>query len=291
MLMKKVYEKKMLFCSEAIRIQSYSDRSADGYLKSDTLESRSGFTLLFMLSDAVHLEAPDCGTSFRFKKNQYILHFLEKDGQAELWTENQASLEYLQIDLDYQYMLHLIRPAPGGESADLLDRLIRNRFIFLHQQTPPSITVEMHMIMKEILGYSRKGVLQKLFIEAKVIKLLMLIFEQFSEKDNIRKSSETPEMVKKYIDDHYQSHLRTKDIARLIGINQNTIRKEFKSRYHMTVSDYISELRMLKAKKMIVDRNVMIKEIAIECGYEYVQNFTRAFKKKFGISPEKLRNE
>ncbi|WP_294213645.1 AraC family transcriptional regulator [uncultured Chryseobacterium sp.] len=289
--MKKVYEKKMLFCSEAIRIQSYSDRSADGYLKSDTLESRSGFTLLFMLSDAVHLEAPDCGTSFRFKKNQYILHLLEKDGQAELWTENQTSLEYLQIDLDYQYMLHLIRPAPGGESADLLDRLIRNRFIFLHQQTPPSITVEMHMIMKEILGYSRKGVLQKLFIEAKVIKLLMLIFEQFSEKDNIKKSSETPEMVKKYIDDHYQSHLRTEDIARLIGINQNTIRKEFKSRYHMTVSDYISELRMLKAKKMIVDRNVMIKEIAIECGYEYVQNFTRAFKKKFGISPEKLRNE
>jgi AraC-like DNA-binding protein len=58
----------------------------------------------------------------------------------------------------------------------------------------------------------------------------------------------------------------------------------------MTVTDYISELRMLKAKKMIIDKNIMIKEIAIECGYEYVQNFTRAFKKKFGVSPEKLRN-
>lgn len=41
---------------------------------------------------------------------------------------------------------------------------------------------------------------------------------------------------------------------------------------------------------MITDKDVMIKEIAIECGYEYLQNFTRAFKKKFGISPENLRN-
>lgn len=48
---------------------------------------------------------------------------------------------------------------------------------------------------------------------------------------------------------------------------------------------------MLKAKKLITNRKIMIKEIAIECGYEYVQNFTRAFKKKFGISPEKLRME
>lgn len=291
MLMKKLSEKKMLFCSEDIRIQWYSDRSADCYLKSDTLESRSGFTLLFILSDAVHLEAPDCGTSFRFTKNQYILHCLEREGKAELWTENQTTLEYLQIDIDYQYMLHLIRPAPDGESAELLEQLIKNRFIFLQPHTPPFTTVEMHMIMKEISGYPRQGVLQKLFIEAKVIKLLMLIFEQFSEKHHTDQPSETPETVKKYIDEHYHTHLRTEDIARLIGINQNTIRKEFKSRFHMTVSDYIAELRMLKAKKMIIDRKVMIKEIAIECGYEYVQNFTRAFKKKFGISPEKLRNE
>ncbi|MDQ1098043.1 MULTISPECIES: helix-turn-helix transcriptional regulator [Chryseobacterium] len=289
--MKKLSEKKILFCSEDIRIQSYTDRSADYYMKSDALESRSGFTLLFLLSNDIHLEAPDCRTSFRFGKNQYILHFLEQESKAELWTENQTVLEYLQIDIDYQYMLHLIQPAPDSESADILERLIKNRFIFLHQQTPPSITVEMHMIIKEIVGYSKKGVLQKLFIEAKVIKLLMLILEQFSEKDSTDIFPGTPETVKKYIDDHYHTHLRTEDIARLIGINQNTIRKEFKSRYHITVSDYIAELRMLKAKKMIIDRKVMIKEIAIECGYEYVQNFTRAFKKKFGISPEKLRNE
>lgn len=53
---------------------------------------------------------------------------------------------------------------------------------------------------------------------------------------------------------------------------------------------FILKLRMLKAKKMIINIGIMIKEIAMECGYEYVQNFTRAFKKKFGVSPEQPRN-
>lgn len=97
-------------------------------------------------------------------------------------------------------------------------------------------------------------------------------------------------MIKKFVDENFHRNIKIEEISNSMGINQNKIRKEFKTQYHITVSDYISELRMLKAKKLIVDKEILIKEIAIECGYEYVQNFTRAFKKKFGVSPEKLRN-
>ncbi|GEN66995.1 hypothetical protein CRH01_15630 [Chryseobacterium rhizosphaerae] len=152
------------------------------------------------------------------------------------------------------------------------------------------MTVEMHMILKEIIGSSKKGIIQKLFIEAKLIKLLILVFEQFHEKNSAQSAPKAPEMIKKYIDENYHRNIKAEEIGKLIGINQNIIRQEFKSQYHMTISHYISELRMLKAKKMITNSDVMIKEIAIECGYEYVQNFTRAFKKKFGVAPENLRN-
>jgi AraC-like DNA-binding protein len=96
-------------------------------------------------------------------------------------------------------------------------------------------------------------------------------------------------MIKKFVDENYHKNIKVEDIGKLIGINQNKIRKEFKTQYNITVSDYIAELRMLRAKKLIINQEILIKEIAIECGYEYVQNFTRAFKKKFGVSPEKLR--
>lgn len=281
----------LLFSSENINIflkeRLYTGMSS----KSNMTEGRASFNLLFFLSENIHLSAEDCGTEFLFKKNQYILHYSREESTAELWTEDEDMLRYLQIRINYDYISNLINPESNKENADILEAMIQNRYIFLHKQTPPSMTVEMHLILKEIISYSKKGVLQKLFVEAKMIKLLLLIFEQFNEKNTLEEVPRTPSVIKKFIDENYHRNIKVEEIGKLIGINQNKIRKEFKAQYHLTVSDYMAELRMLKAKKLIIDKKMMIKEIAIECGYEYVQNFTRAFKKKFGVAPEKLRAE
>lgn len=287
--MKNQYDKGILFLSEDITITMQEDIASRKLSKAGIIQGRSSFNLLFLLSPNIHLEAQDCGTKFQFKKNQYILYYSSEETQAELWTENQEILKYLQIRLDYQFITHLINPESNPESAEILENMITNNFIFLHKDTPPYMTVEMRMILKEILSYSKKGVMQKLFIEAKIIKLLILIFEQFHEKNTKANKPRIPLIIKKYIDENYHKPLTVEEISKIIGINQNAVRKEFKAQYHTTISNYISELRMLKAKKLIINKDILIKEIAIECGYEYVQNFTRAFKKKFGVSPEKLR--
>ena len=279
----------LLFKSEDIKVIFNEDATNENYLQSYFVEGESSFNLLFLLSPNINLQASDCGTQFKFKKNQYILHYSSSENRAELWTENQEVLKYIQIQVNYKYIFDLIDPHSTIESAEILENMKNNNFIFLHKQTPPIMTVEMHMILKEILGYSKKGIMQKLFIEAKIIKLLILIFEQFNEKDIEEDLSKTPETIKKFLDENYHKNLKIEEISKIIGINQNKLRKEFKEQYQTTIANYISELRMLKAKKMIVNNRIMIKEIAIECGYEYVQNFTRAFKKKFGVSPEKLR--
>lgn len=279
----------LLFKSEDIKVIYNEDATNENYLQSHFVEGESSFNLLFLLSPNINLQASDCGTQFKFKKNQYILHYSSSENRAELWTENQEVLKYIHIQVNYKYIFDLIDPHSTIESAEILENMKNNNFIFLHKQTPPNMTVEMHMILKEILGYSKKGIMQKLFIEAKIIKLLILIFEQFNEKDIEEDLSKTPETIKKFLDENYHKNLKIEEISKIIGINQNKLRKEFKEQYQTTIVNYISELRMLKAKKMIVNNRIMIKEIAIECGYEYVQNFTRAFKKKFGVSPEKLR--
>lgn len=276
--------------SDDIKIVFHDDSEVNNFIKTNYVEGKSSFNLLFLLSPDINLNASDCKTQFTFKKNQYILHYTPEESQAELWT-NQESLKYLQIQIRYQYIFNLIDPKSNRESAEILEQMIHNNFIFLHKETPPNMTVEMHMIIKEILSYYRKGVMQKLFVEAKIIKLLILILEQFNEKDTAQDLPETPLLIKKFVDDNFHRNIKIEEISKILGINESKIRKEFKIHYHITIVDYISELRMLKAKKLIVNKELMIKEIAIDCGYEYVQNFTRAFKKKFGISPEKLRTD
>ena len=283
--------KRLLFRSEDIEIVMLEELSPEKFSKANMIEGKSSFNLLFLLSPHIRLMASDCGRTFAFKKSQYILHYSPQENSAELWTENQEPLKYFHIQINYNYILHLIDPKSSKENADLLERMVRNHYMFLHKESPPYMTVEMHMILKEIISYSKKGTMQKLFVEAKIIKLLILIFDQFNEKNTIKEMPETPSTIKRFVDENYHRNIKVKEIGKKIGINQNTIRKAFKAQYNITVSDYIAELRMLKAKKLIINKELMIKEIAIECGYEYVQNFTRAFKKKFGISPEKLRNE
>jgi AraC-like DNA-binding protein len=288
--MRKPSKSGLLFESEDIKIIMEEDLCPDQSFKSHMLEGKSSFNLIFLLSDGINLKAHDCGTQFLFKKNQYILHYSPTESIAELWTENQEILRYLQIQINYQYIFNLINPELNGENAEILENMIHNNFIFLHKETPPDMTVEMHMIVKEILGYTKKGIMQKLFLEAEIIKLLILIFEQFNEKNTLESTPKIPEIIRKFIDENYHRNIKAEEIGKYIGMNQNIIRKEFKAQYNTTIAHYISELRMLKARKLITDKEIMIKEIAIECGYEYLQNFTRAFKKKFGVSPESLRN-
>lgn len=288
--MKSLPNKGLLFKSDDIKIILHEGLNS-GKSSEKMIESQSSFNLLFLLSQNINLEAEDCGAKFLFRKNQYFLHYSSKESTAKLWTESQESLKYLQIEMNYNYISNLINPESNKENADILESMIRNNYIFLHKQTPPTMTVEMHIILREIISYSKKGVMQKLFVEAKIIKLLLLIFDQFNEKNTLEETPKIPFTVKKFVDENYHKNIKVEDIGRLIGINQNKIRREFKVQYNITVSDYMAELRMLKARKLIINKDMMIKEIAIECGYEYVQNFTRAFKKKFGMSPEKLRNE
>lgn len=239
----------LLFKSEDIKVIFNEDATNENYLQSHFVEGESSFNLLFLLSPNINLQASDCGTHFKFKKNQYILHYSSSENRAELWTENQEVLKYIQIQVNYKYIFDLIDPHSTIESAEILENMKNNNFIFLHKQTPPNMTVEMHMILKEILGYSKKGIMQKLFIEAKIIKLLILIFEQFNEKDIEEDLSKTPETIKKFLDENYHKNLKIEEISKIIGINQNKLRREFKEQYQTTIVNYISELRMLKAKK------------------------------------------
>ncbi|KPE51438.1 AraC family transcriptional regulator [Chryseobacterium indologenes] len=280
----------LIFSSGDIKIIMHENLRSEIFLKSDMSESRKNFNLLFMLSPAIRLEAKDCAANLLFRKNQYILYYSSHENTAELRTEHEEGLKFVQIQINYQYIFNLIEPDSSKENASILENMVRNYYVFLYQKTPPEMTVEMRMILNEIIMYSKKGVMQKLFVEAKIIKLLMLIFEQFSEKDKVNNSSLISSKVREFIDENYHKNIRAEEIGRLMGISQNKIRKAFKEQYHITAAHYILELRMLKARKMIINENIMIKEIAIECGYEYVQNFTRAFKKKFGISPENMRN-
>ena len=77
-------------------------------------------------------------------------------------------------------------------------------------------------------------------------------------------------------------------LARIAGINELKLKMGFREVFSNTVYGYLSDTRLEKAKKEL-SGNKTLTEIAFELGYSSNQHFSMAFKKKFGLPPNKLR--
>ena len=59
----------------------------------------------------------------------------------------------------------------------------------------------------------------------------------------------------------------------------------------MTPTEYVSFLRLQKAKRLLIDTDLLIKEIAAECGFSNEYYFSNFFKKRTELSPQNFRKE
>ncbi len=95
--------------------------------------------------------------------------------------------------------------------------------------------------------------------------------------------------VKQYINDHYAEDLRLDNMAALVGMSPSAFSRFFKLRTGKSLSDYILDIRLGYAARMLVDSTKNISEICYESGFNNLSNFNRIFKSKRGSTPRDFR--
>lgn len=95
--------------------------------------------------------------------------------------------------------------------------------------------------------------------------------------------------VKNYINQHYRDEIRLNDVASLAGMSASAFSRFFKLHTGRNLSDYIIDMRLGYASRMLVDSTHSIAEIGYSCGFNNLSNFNRIFKKKKGCSPSEFR--
>ncbi len=95
--------------------------------------------------------------------------------------------------------------------------------------------------------------------------------------------------VKQYINDHYAEDLRLDNMAALVGMSPSAFSRFFKMRTGKSLSDYILDIRLGYAARMLVDSTRNISEICYESGFNNLSNFNRIFKSKRGSTPRDFR--
>ncbi|UOQ50378.1 AraC family transcriptional regulator [Gracilibacillus caseinilyticus] len=94
-----------------------------------------------------------------------------------------------------------------------------------------------------------------------------------------------------YLERHADQKLTLTTLSELFGISSRHLNRIFKEETGRTVVEYIHEIRMNRAKKLLVETSEKIIVIAMEVGYDDPAFFTRLFTRKVGCSPGRYREQ
>lgn len=117
---------------------------------------------------------------------------------------------------------------------------------------------------------------------------LLLRIRQKIEQVNREKASQEARPItqaKRYIQEHFQEPLRLEDVSSIVGFNATYFSTLFKKETGQNFVDYLTELRINKAKELLCEADVSVSDAAELVGYRDLKYFSRLFKKTTGISP------
>lgn len=143
-------------------------------------------------------------------------------------------------------------------------------------------------LASETEGFTRFLKLLEILYVLSVNEYRILASSSFSHAER-NPESRRVQKVKQYINDHYTEQLRLDDLSRLVGMTSTAFSRFFKLRTGKTLSDYVLDIRLGFAARMLVDSTRNISEICFECGFNNLSNFNRIFKSRRGVTPKEFR--
>ncbi|MEL6925181.1 MAG: AraC family transcriptional regulator, partial [Bacteroidota bacterium] len=162
---------------------------------------------------------------------------------------------------------------------------------FLYQS---NYSISISECIQNICSNDYEGLVRATYMESKTLELLSLQIKQF--KDDLNPIGRQT-LMRKY---DMEKLMEARDIlvsnlaeaptipelAKQIGINQQKLKKGFKSVFNKTIFNFLSDERMNAARLMLVEGSLNIREIATRVGYSNKSHFSRRFKEKYGILPK-----
>jgi AraC-like DNA-binding protein len=96
------------------------------------------------------------------------------------------------------------------------------------------------------------------------------------------------ELIKDYINEHYETRLTLKELAAIVDLNGVYLGTLFKKTEGISINAYINKIRITHAIDIILIEKATIAEAAYRCGFSDAFYFCRVFKKQYGYPPSEL---
>ena len=101
---------------------------------------------------------------------------------------------------------------------------------------------------------------------------------------NIR-GARLAEQISEYMKDNLSKKITFSDIAYRFSVSPTTLKKLFRNHYNSSTMEYLTSLRIERAKELLRGGKHTCTEISSLCGFYSIHHFSKVFKEKCGISP------
>ncbi len=185
---------------------------------------------------------------------------------------------------------------PDGESEifkEYLPQLLNPKANFVEG---PSfyMTPDIQNAVHKIMTTPYKGNTRTLFLKSQVNELLSHFFAFLSSgKVECINDKERDKLfqAKEIIINNISKPPSLSELSKLIGLNNNKLKRNFKELFGIPVFKFLQEERLNKAYELLRDNNMTIQETAWFVGYESLSSFSNAFQKKFGARPNEIKQQ
>ena len=217
--------------------------------------------------------------------------FVVSPGNLHFMGSQTGNVDYFTFLFPLKYI--------SFRTDDILDdkllELLNSGHLMISPEIEDTVKEQCEQLV-EIYGAKKEESQSKITAQIKTkIILLQFILKLWKkgfivENDTSGKNTVEKEMVS-YIQQNFTGKILLKEFGKQFHLSEKYISRYFKEHFHITISQYVTYLRLEHAKQLLQDTDIPVTEVAMQSGYQNVSYFIRSFKKTYGMSPLKYRNK
>ena len=177
-----------------------------------------------------------------------------------------------------------------GTQADNISREIMTSC--LERYVIRNLDVELYKtLIKEGAELKDLNIQNHFLVRSILLRIMSNLYDSILMKKQAVYSISLVDEIKFYFDSKYTENTQIQQIANIFGIHPNYMNQVFREKYGISPKQYLTRLKLDKAKSMLSSTNLPVALIAASLGFTDQLSFSRIFKSKIGMPPTVYRKE
>lgn len=179
-------------------------------------------------------------------------------------------------------------PALQFDFSEMFHRNQRMQYVITEED---EVYEEMCLNIDKVLEvYGTFSANSRIQIVAYLLQIMGLLIKKYSLEVSIHDKNYRKLLpILQYIDQHYTEKIQISELSKIIHVCDDRMIRLFKEVTNETPVEYILNLRVEHALKLLMEDNMSIAEIAEQSGFGSATYMTRVFKQKLGVTPGKCK--